>query len=200
MPPTAFLSILDCCGAFEPSMCPHCGSRGRAASLDHPPAEVRDYLQVLSFQDLCRFNGISYGFSPQSFWGSLGKTVAPRRDAVQRRVHGACVRFFISWVILKPKRFFDATTLAGPSKHHLPLQNPLTQFRASSDVAMFQLDHFRSVAKQASAFHHYQAIHTYLAKRCNGFLKRRTTKRTSSCGGCSTSYIMRGGALVAGVH
>ncbi|CAM9929207.1 unnamed protein product [Ascophyllum nodosum] len=78
-----------CCGASETAICPHCGSRARAASLDHPPAEVRDYLQ-----------------------------------------------------------------------------NPLTQFRASSDVVKFQLDHFRSAAKQAcKALHELRLLYSREVKR-----------------------------------
>lgn len=42
----AWSPFSGCCRGAQPSVCPHCGSRGRAAVLDHPPAEVRNYLQV----------------------------------------------------------------------------------------------------------------------------------------------------------
>ncbi|CAM9588000.1 unnamed protein product, partial [Scytosiphon promiscuus] len=78
-----------CCRGTKPTTCPHCGVRARAAVLDDPPAEVRDYLQ-----------------------------------------------------------------------------NPSTQLKAANDVVMFQLDHFRAAAKQASkALHELRVIHSQEVRR-----------------------------------
>ncbi|CAM9361306.1 unnamed protein product [Pylaiella littoralis] len=35
-----------CCRGTQPSACPHCGNNARAAVLDHPPVEVREFLKV----------------------------------------------------------------------------------------------------------------------------------------------------------
>lgn len=42
----ALLWLSGCWRGGSLSVCPHCGNRARAAPLEDPPAEVRDYVQV----------------------------------------------------------------------------------------------------------------------------------------------------------